>query len=116
MSDDTYNYDVELDDEIDLLGFGKYKNLTPVEVYRTNPEYIIWVWENTTRWCGSEELIRDAYDTCDKTFKPRHKVNPPRQVNHSLDLNTVSEEELIQAFEQAMLDTYGCFPKPNWMY
>ena len=110
QDDDTYDYDEDLDDEHDTLQFGKYATRTPRELLDTYPGYLVWCWESTTRWVGSETLIRDAYAAVKKKFKPRATVAPKQ----SPEVVAADEQERIEAFEQAVYDTWGCFPKPTY--
>lgn len=109
---DTYNYDEELDDGVDTLQFGKYATLTPLALLNKDPHYLIWCWEKTTRWCGSEELIKRAYKQCGMKFKQRNQIlkKPPETHRDFMD-----ETQRIAEFEQAVYDTYGCFPKPTYI-
>lgn len=110
MSDDTYNYDEELDDFKDCVGFGKFQDkATPADILVQNSGYIVWAWENTTHWIGSEVLVRKAYAAQNKGFRPRNVIQKSKAL-------PAVEGDPIEQFEEAVLDTFGVFPKPHWMY
>jgi hypothetical protein len=42
-----------------ILGFGKYRHLTPDEIAETDPSYIVWMYDNVRpRRCSKS--LRDA--------------------------------------------------------
>lgn len=99
-----HDYESELSDTGTPLDFGKYTGLTPEQVLSKDPGWLVWCWTKTHRWCGSEDLLRDAFDETGKVFVPRtpNEVLPPAGS--------------IEDFEAAILEAYGAFPKPHWAH
>lgn len=105
--DDTYAYEQDLQDDVDTLDFGKYKGLTPFDIFKVDPAYIVWVWNNTPRWVGSEKLVKLAFKQAGGKW--RERTAPPAPTSSG------SEQDIIAACEEAILETFGIFPKPPWM-
>lgn len=107
--EDRYNYESELDDENDGLQFGKFKGLTPVQVASTEKgrQWMVWAHNNAIQWIGSEELVRKVFSTEKQVYCARQNMqrnNPPP-----------AGDITVEAFEAAMIEAYGCFPKPLWI-
>lgn len=94
---DNCDYTEELNDDVDTIGFGKYGGLTPLNLLIKNPAYIIWAWNNTNKWVGSEEIVRRAHAIQGVKFTHRPEAQP-------LPPNPVHE------FEATCLAVFGCFP------
>lgn len=102
-----YDYTAEKNDYKDTIGFGKYKNCTPSTLAQIEPKYIVWAWKNTEFWVGSEELVRNVHRIVGETFRER--------TDKAKQADTESREPMrIEAFEEACLDTFGCFPYKSW--
>lgn len=97
--------DVDQRDDTDNLGWGKFSTSSPLDIAQVNPKYLIWAWENTAFWCGSEALIRRVYKNSGQQFRSRSAPD-------TLASNDYSTR--VKQFEQAMLDTFGCFPIKPW--
>lgn len=108
---ELYDYTDGLSDESTILDFGKYSDLTPLQLVSTEKgmEYIVWAHKNTSRWVGSEQLVRKCHELCNVKYVERSK--PAAQAHEAHQSKDVS----VAAFEQAVLDAYGVFPKPLWM-
>lgn len=96
---DHYDYSVDKNDASTTIDFGKFQGYTPKEVLKHKPSYLIWAWENTNKWVGSEDLIRKAYDNCGKRMKDR-EFKP--------ETNWTPED--TSEFETAVLNAYGAYP------
>lgn len=96
---DHYDYSVDKSDSLDTIDFGKFQGATPKEVMRQKPSYLVWAWENTNKWIGSEDLIQRAYNVCGKRMKVR-EFKP--------EVNWTPED--TTEFERAVLDAYGAYP------
>ena len=108
---DSYDYTDELSDEYTPLGFGKYSDLTPLQLASTEKgrEYIVWAHKHTPRWVGSEQLVRKCHELCNVEYVERSK--PAAQAHEAYQSKDLS----VAAFERAVVDAYGTFPKPLWM-
>ena len=114
MTDEVgqFDYESELDDEVDTIQFGKYKGLTPAEVVARDPGYIVWATNAYPQgWVGSQDII-------DRALKivPSQDVHvKAKQHAKFATVNSYSNRQaLIAAFEEAMLETFGEFPTPYW--
>lgn len=105
--DDRFDYESELKDDVDKLTFGKYKGQTPFQVFVKDPGYLVWCWNNTIYWAGSEELVRKASMDSEMSMKERPMIMQAAQTNKS-SWPSVAE------FEEAMLEAFGEFPTPYW--
>lgn len=103
-----YDYEAELDDDSDGITFGKFKGLTPVQLASTEKgrAYIMWAHRNTRYWLGSQELVMRVFKIEGMEYKPR-----PEPV-----VKPAVEGNIVEQFEAAVLDAYGVFPKPIWMW
>lgn len=108
MSTQSYDYTADKKDDVDKIGFGKHKNWTPAELYMHEPKYIVWAWRKTNFWVGSEELVKRAHVVACEKFHPREE---PTDMSKSDNAN---EEEVVEAFEAACIETFGCFPYKHW--
>jgi uncharacterized protein (DUF3820 family) len=111
--DDRFNYESELKDDEDTITFGKYKGLTPREVFLRDPGYITWATKAFPQgWVGSEELIKRA-----AKLVPSQDVHV-KATQHARFVSPVgkysNQQALIAAFEETMLETFGEFPTPYW--
>ena len=100
--EDHYDYTVDRSDNKDTLEFGKFIGCTPAYVAKIKPGYIVWAWESTNKWVGSESLVARAYGQCGKVFKER-------TIEPELPSDSHTAEELA-AFEQTMIDSFGSYP------
>lgn len=101
-----YDYTSDKDDMRDKIGFGKHKNWTPADLLMNEPKYIVWAWNKTQFWVGSEDLVRRAHKITGDTFKPREDT--------SAQVENPREELAIESFEATCLQTFGCFPYKAW--
>lgn len=104
---DHYDYSVDKSDNSDQIDFGKFKGSTPVEVLRIKPSWLVWAWENTNKWVGSEHLLMNAYGRCGRVFKERECAIE----------DETSTRESTEDFDNAVLDAYGVSPlkaKHTW--
>lgn len=105
---DHYDYSVDLDDDRDVIDFGKWKGFTPSQMLTKKPSYLIWAWENTNKWVGSEDIIRSAYRISGWDFKPRSDATV-EAIRY--------EDDPTEDFDNAILDAYGVSPlraKHTW--
>lgn len=111
MTDTTqsYDYTAEKDDKRDKIGFGKHKNWTPAELLMHEPKYIVWAWNKTQFWVGSEDLVRRAHKITGDTFKPRAEPTEAAET-----FRPVNAAELVDDFEATCIETFGCFPYKSW--
>lgn len=109
----TYDYEQELDDENDVLSFGKFKDLTPAQLASTEVgrNYIVWAHHNTHHWVGSETLVRQVHKIANEIYIPR-VARPIRRTASE----PIPDDNIVAACEAATLEAFGCFPKPRWAY
>lgn len=98
-----HDYEKDLSDTQTTVDFGKYTGKTPEWILQNDPGWLVWCWNNTHRWCGSEAVVSLAFTDTGNIFHPRQQQLVQQK------------ESRIEDFEQAILDTYGQFPKPIWM-
>ena len=98
-----HDYEKDLSDTQTTVDFGKYTGKTPEWILQNDPGWLVWCWNNTHRWCGSEAVVSLAFTDTGNIFHPRQQ-----QI-------VQQKESRIEDFEQAILDAYGQFPKPIWM-
>lgn len=110
----TYDYEQEMDDENDVLSFGKFKDLTPLQLSSTKKgrEYLVWAHRNTHHWIGSEVLVKGAFKLCGEKYAPRSA----RPIRTPVPQQGDSSGDVVAACEAATLEAFGCFPKPRWAY
>lgn len=52
------------------LTFGKHRGLTPWELYRNDPDYLVWAWEIVGPHVCSQELYELARELTEEDEKP----------------------------------------------
>lgn len=105
-----YDYTAEKRDDVDKIGFGKHKNWTPHELFIHEPKYMVWAWNKTQLWVGSESLVERAHKIVGETFKPRAE---PTEVESRI-AETLDEKKTVAEFEWTCLQTFGCSPYKAW--
>ncbi len=116
-ADDRFDYESELKDDEDTIQFGKYKGLTPLDVLRQDPGYIVWANSAYPQgWVGSSKIIEAAKKIVPDQGTHINNKKLQQTGNYKANSGGVSHfnSPEVYAFEEAMLEAFGEFPTPYW--